>query len=341
MLAVSDVLSNRVTPWLPEGRTVVAPGRGELFYRRHQHPDPAAPTVLLLHGWTGSADLQFFTTYEALAASCSLITIDHRGHGRGMRSEQRFALEDIADDAAALLELIGVDPVVAVGYSMGGPVAMLLARRHPKLVRALVVQATALEWCSSLPDRVRWKTIRIVGPMLRSFAFQRWLRRGIGRVLGNGHPLLEYLPWLTGEMRRNDPVAMVQAGQALSRYDARPWAGALGKPAGSMVTTRDRLVKPRKQRALAKLLEADIVEVEGDHLTPWEHPDEFAAATVALVRSVAAKSSVAVSGSAADDVVGLCVERVEPIGQAFNGAPEPLEVVFEIARAGDVGESET
>jgi pimeloyl-ACP methyl ester carboxylesterase len=294
VLAVSDPQSIPGTPWLPEGRTVVAPGRGELFYRRYQHPDPAAPTVLLLHGWTASADLQFFPAYQPLAESCSVIAIDHRGHGRGIRSDKHFELEDVADDAAALIQLLGADPVIAVGYSMGGPVAMLVARRHPHLVRGLVVQATALEWCASWHDRARWKVVRIVSPLLRSVIYQRWLRRSIRRLLGNQHPLMVYMPWLTGEMRRNDPVAMVQAGQALSRFDARPWAADLGKPAASMITTRDRLVRPRKQRALAKALRADIRELHGDHLSNWEHPDEFAAATVALVNSVAAKSSTVV-----------------------------------------------
>ncbi|MDP9464186.1 MAG: alpha/beta hydrolase [Actinomycetota bacterium] len=290
---MSDTPTTSIIPWLPEGRTIVAPGRGELFYRLHRHPDPDAPIVFLLHGWTASGDLQFFTAYEALAAHCSFITIDHRGHGRGLRSEHRFELEDVADDAAALLEVLGIGPVIAVGYSMGGPVCMLLARRHPHHVRAIVVQATALEWCSSRIERVRWKTARIIGPLLRSFAYQRWLRHGISRLLGQDHPLQVYVPWLSGEMRRNDPLSVVQAGQAMSRYDAREWAGDLGKPAVSLITTRDRLVKPRKQRALAEALGAEVRELAGDHLSAWEHPNEFSSAMVELVELVAARTSTA------------------------------------------------
>ena len=99
-------------PWLPEGRTVLLPGRGEVFYRHHRHANPDAPTLLLLHGWTASADLQFFTAYEALAEHWSFVAIDHRGHGRGLRTLAPFELEDVADDAAALVELLGVGPVV-------------------------------------------------------------------------------------------------------------------------------------------------------------------------------------------------------------------------------------
>jgi pimeloyl-ACP methyl ester carboxylesterase len=288
---VNALPDDPVIPWLPEGRTVVIPGRGELFYRFHRHPDPDAPTVLLLHGWTANADLQFFTAYEALATRFSFVTIDHRGHGRGLRSNHRFELEDVADDAAALVESLGVAPVITVGYSMGGPISMLLARRHPHLVRGMVVQATALEWCESRRERVRWRTVHLIGPLLRSIAYQRWLGKGLYRLLGPASALRMYVPWLTGELRRNDPLSIVQAGQALSRYDARPWAAGLGKPAGSLVTTRDHLVKPRKQRALAAALGAEIREVVADHLCAWEQPNEFAAATVELVELVAAVSS--------------------------------------------------
>ncbi len=138
-------------PWLPEARTLVVAGRGELFFRHHRHPDPNAPTVLLLHGWTASADLQFFAAYPALAERCSFIGIDHRGHGRGMRPSVPFTLEDCADDAAALVRALGVERVIPVGYSMGGPISLLLARAHPDLVQAIIVQATALTFADVRP----------------------------------------------------------------------------------------------------------------------------------------------------------------------------------------------
>ena len=72
----------------------------------------------------------------------------------------------------------------------------------------------------------------------------------------------------------------------LSHYDAREWAASLGKPAESLVTTRDRLVKPRKQRALADALNAFVIEVPADHLAAWTSPEAFAKATVELVRHV-------------------------------------------------------
>jgi len=169
---------------------------------------------------------------------------------------------------------------------MGGPISLLLTQRHPQLVRALVVQATALEWRAKWYERLEWKTVHVMGPVLRSSMFPRWMRWGIRRLLGPNHPLEQYVPWLACELSRNDTFSLVHAGQSLSRYDARVFASALGKPAASMVTTRDRLVKPRKQRALADALNAFVVEVPDDHLASWTSPDAFAKATVQLVQHV-------------------------------------------------------
>ena len=275
-----------ILPWLPPGHTACLADRGEVFYRHHRHADASAPTLLLLHGWTASADLQFFTAYEALAEHYSFIAIDHRGHGRGLRTNDKFELADAAEDAALLLQQLAVGPVITIGYSMGGPLSMLLTRSHPELVRGMVLQATALEWKSHWIERVRWKTVHLFGPYLRSHVYPRSMRWGIKRLLGSNHPTARYVPWLASELRRHDSFSMVQAGQSLSRYDAREWASSLGKPAASLVTTRDRLVKPRKQRALADALNAIVVELPDDHLSAWTSPDAFAKASVELVRLV-------------------------------------------------------
>lgn len=282
----SHFAESMTLPFLPPGRTVLLPGRGEAFVRHHVHPDPSRPTVLLLHGWTASGDLQFFTAYEALAAEYSFVAVDHRGHGRGLRSPAHFTLEDAADDAAAVVSALGIRDVITVGYSMGGPVSLLLARRHPHLVRGMVVQATALEWRAHVTERLQWKTVHALGFLLRSRAFPRIMRRGIRRLLGPQHPLTSYVPWLSSELRRNDAFQIVQAGLALSRYDARPFAARLGVPAASLVTTRDRLVKQRKQWALADALGAHVATLADDHFCTWTSPVEYSALTLQLVRHV-------------------------------------------------------
>ena len=287
-------MSELVLPWLPEGRLVRAEGRGELFARIHHHPDPEAPVVLLLHGWTASSDLQFVAAYRDLAARYTVIGIDHRGHGRGLRSPTAFTLEDAADDAAALLDVLGLGPAIPVGYSMGGPISMLLAQRRPELVTGLVVQATALHWRDTKRDRLLWRVLPIAGSWLRSKGYRRSLNRAVPRVIGasrDDHPVRPLIPWLVSEMSRNDPFVMVEAGRALSRYDARPWAGSLGVPAAALITTADHLVPPRQQRALAVALGAEVRELAADHFAPLSHPQRYTELTIELIEDVRQRAS--------------------------------------------------
>ncbi len=277
-------------PWLPPAEIVRLDGRGEFFVRVHRHPRPDAPVVVLMHGWTASADLQFVTAYESLAEMCTFIALDHQGHGRGLRTAEAFDLGAVADDTYLVARALGIEHAYVVGYSMGGPLAMLLAHRHPDFVRGLVVQATALEWLATLRERIYWRLLPLTGTALRTWIYRRVLRRATRRLLPDGHQLSPYLAWFEGEMTRADPFAVVEAGRALGRHDARPWATGLGVPAASLITTEDRLVPPRKQRALATAMNATVRELPADHFASITHPDQFASLTVELIESVVSSS---------------------------------------------------
>lgn len=266
-------------PWLPAGRTVVVPGRGEFFIRQFVHSDPNAPTLLLLHGWTANSDLQFFTAYRQMAEKYSFIGIDHRGHGRGLRSSAPFTLEDCADDAAAVLNTLGIPRVVTVGYSMGGPISLLFCQRHRHLVRAMVLQATALEWRATRRERNHWRIFRIAAPVLRHLSSPRFVRSRVKKIISKKSDVFEYLDWIVGEIRRNDPWTIGQAGRTLGKYDARLWAHELGIPTAMVVTTRDRLVVPAKQHSLAKVLQAHTILVDGDHIVTLVSPQNYSSAT--------------------------------------------------------------
>lgn len=282
-----------VPPPLLPGRVVVLPGRGEVFARDSGFPSGRddVPTVLMLHGWTVSADLNFFAAYGMLAQTYRVIALDHRGHGRGMRSAEPFSLEDCADDAAALLEVLGVVPgaTIALGYSMGGPIALLLAHRHPGVVAAIVSQATALEWRATAADRSKWRLLSLAEVGLRVSSGDGVVERVIEQAVTVSPELIEIRPWLEAEIQRGLGRSLIDSGRALSQFDSRPWASDLGLPAVVCVTLRDRLVPPHKQRALATALRAGIVEIDGDHDVTLVDGALYAAATREAVAQVAAR----------------------------------------------------
>ena len=272
---------------LPPGRTVLVPDRGEFFVR-----DSAGdgPPVLLLHGWTFSADTNWFAVYGPLQeAGFRVIALDHRGHGRGLRSTDEFRLTDCAADAAAVLRELGAGPAVAVGYSMGGPIAQLLARDHPETVDALVLCATAQDW-QDWYLKGYWRSMALVRLWLGLFPTRVWhwllgmarMPRGVRR------------DWIAAELSRGSSVDLAEAGRELSRYDARPWIDRLRHLRSAVVlTTRDRSVLPRKQRKLAKALGAPVFEVRGDHFAVATEADAFVRALLEALEAVAAPRAVA------------------------------------------------
>jgi pimeloyl-ACP methyl ester carboxylesterase len=92
------------------------PGRGTTVVREWAGP-PGAPVVVLVHGVTLTADLNWSGVQPTLGQRFRVIAFDQRGHGRGPDPGPSFRLEDCADDIAALAEVLGAERVTVVGYS--------------------------------------------------------------------------------------------------------------------------------------------------------------------------------------------------------------------------------
>jgi pimeloyl-ACP methyl ester carboxylesterase len=74
----------------------------------------------------------------ALAATRKVIAVELQGHGHTADVDRPLSYQQMAADAAALLETLGIETVDLVGYSLGGAVAMQLAMQHPGTVRRVV-----------------------------------------------------------------------------------------------------------------------------------------------------------------------------------------------------------
>lgn len=279
-------MSHAVPP-LPPGREVVLPGRGTTFVRELAGP-PGAPAILLLHGWTASADLTWFAAYAPLAERFRVLALDHRGHGRGIRSRRPFRLADCADDAAAVLGLLGVEQVIACGYSMGGPIATLLWRRHRQLVSGVVLCATASRFAHSRRGRARLELLGTlgVGAQLMPSALASSLTT---RVVGGINTRRGFGPWVSEELLLAHGPALLQAGGELARWNARRWIGELDVPAAVVVTTEDELVPPVEQRRQATAIGASVHEVVGQHTVCVGDPDRFVPALLAACNAVAVR----------------------------------------------------
>jgi pimeloyl-ACP methyl ester carboxylesterase len=142
-----------------EARTVHANGV-DIHYLERGEGDP----LVLLHGglvstnplWTG-VPIAYASYMDALAARFRVIAPDTRGGGRTRHGDGPITFDLLADDVAALIEALDLEPPAVAGFSEGGITATILGIRHPGAVRAVVNDAGFDLFDPALPT----------GPMMR------------------------------------------------------------------------------------------------------------------------------------------------------------------------------
>ncbi|MEO8546358.1 MAG: alpha/beta hydrolase [Burkholderiaceae bacterium] len=102
------------------------------------------PVAVVLHGGPGGDHTGFKPAFTPLADVMQLVYVDHRGQGRSARGDvSRYTLDENVEDLEALRLYLGLGPVVSIGTSYGGMVAMAHAARYPAGVSHLVLIVTA------------------------------------------------------------------------------------------------------------------------------------------------------------------------------------------------------
>lgn len=228
----------------------------------------------MLHGWTATADLNWFMCYRALGERFRVIALDHRGHGRGIRTSRPFKLSDCADDVAALADQLGIPTFIPVGYSMGGTIAQLMWKRHEHRVRGMVLAATAGHFVTNRQQRVAFGVLAGVGVAAR--LAPKSVRDSISDRLYLSRKTMTWEPWAAQQLASHEWRQILEAGAALGRYDSRGWLPRVDVPTSVVITTRDRVVDPERQRILADLIpDSHVSTIDADHDAVFARASEF------------------------------------------------------------------
>jgi len=253
---------------------------------------PGAPTVILLHGLVASGGLNWFQVFDSLAQDFHVVAPDHRGHGRGIRSWRRFRLADVADDVAALMEEMGIESAILVGYSMGGPIAQLVWHRHPAKVDGLVFCATSNRFVPGVRERLTFVTaVSALAGSTR--AGQLATRVPLGPLQRRMPTAVRARPssfsrWAAAEMRRHDPRMVIEALAAAGSFDSRKWLSQVDVPTTIMVTANDHAVPATEQlRLLLAMPDAEVCQYHEGHT--WCAKVSFGPAVSDACLSVAAR----------------------------------------------------
>jgi len=284
------------------------------------------PTVLLLHG-IGSSATSWQRQIDRLAGDYTLIAPDLRGYGDSPDPAGTPSLDAVADDLATLLDQ---QPAHVVGVSFGALAALALARRHPDLVRSLVLADTTLGRNALPPDeRARW----VAGRYALSAELQLRAGERAGEIAGPG-AAADVLAEIASNMRRARPAGYRYVTDVIAATDALPWLDAIAVPSLVVCGEHDSVVGlPLSQTIAERIPDARLAIITGaGHAPNVERPDEFAAAVRTFIDGVdmpARVVRVAVAGAGAIATVlidGIArgsggLARVTAIGRLDMEAP--------------------
>lgn len=135
-----------------------------LHYTVIGDPAATAPPLLILHGAFMSGEAM--TPLAAhFAGGRPVVLLDQRAHGRSGDSDAPLSYPQLGDDAARVLEHLGVARADVLGYSMGGGAALQAAVRHPARVRKLVILSSTYRrdgWYPEVMDAIGGMTVASV-----------------------------------------------------------------------------------------------------------------------------------------------------------------------------------
>jgi len=107
----------------------------QMYYEIHGTGQP----LVLLHGAFSAIGTSFGQVLPGLAQGRQVVAVELQGHGRTADIDRPLTLEGMADDVAAAIDQLGIEPADIFGYSVGAAVALQLVIRHPEAVRKLVL----------------------------------------------------------------------------------------------------------------------------------------------------------------------------------------------------------
>ena len=267
---------------------VELPGRGTTRVWECAGP-PGAQTVMLIHGVTFTAELNWGMVFAPLGRHFRVVAADLRGHGDGIRLRSRFRLEDCADDIAALAGVLDVGRFAAVGYSMGGLVAQLLYRRHAALVSGLVLCSTARNARGSPAEQLAALAVPAMAaalrwnPMLHRMGAEAFGTALLGRI---DDPATSR--WARAQLRRTTLASVLSAMHAVGAFTADSGISHIDVPTAVVITARDRVVPPGRQLELARAVPGvSVHHVDAGHGACVNAPQLLARALLEACWSVA------------------------------------------------------
>jgi 3-oxoadipate enol-lactonase len=247
-----------------------------LYYRvdgccdERSNEQTPAPWLMLCNS-LGTTHEMWQPQIAELAKLFRVVRYDRRGHGRSSASPAPHSLDDLANDALAVLDAAGAGRAHFCGLSIGGLVGQWLALRAPLRIDRLVLCSTAAKIGSEATWRARIEQLRAEG--LRRLAdeiIKRWFTAGF--TTAN----LATINALRSQFFETSPECYVACCEVLLNTDLTSALPSIRQPTLAIAGRGDPVTTPADLRFIAeRVADGLYAEVAGAHLCNIESPTTF------------------------------------------------------------------
>ncbi len=244
--------------------------------------------AFLIHGGPGGDHTGFKPGFSPLSERMQLVYFDHRGQGRSARGDvSKYNLDENVEDMEALRVHLGCGPIVSIGTSYGGMVAMAHAARYPASVSHLVLVVTAshrgfLERARAIVDeRGTEEQRRVCEPLWggRGFRDEAELRHYydvMGPLYSRSHkPDAANIARARGTLSPDAINAAFGPDGFLRHYDLRPELGRITAPTLIIAGRHDWICAPEFSEEIHRLIPGSDLRIfeESSHSVRADEPD--------------------------------------------------------------------
>jgi 3-oxoadipate enol-lactonase len=236
----------------------------------HELTGPSDSPVLVLAGPLGSTLAVWDPLVGTLAERFRVLRYDHRGHGRSSVPSGPYAIADLAVDALALLDRLGIERAAFCGLSLGGMVGIWLAAHAPERLSSLVLGSTSAYYDDHGPWIERAASVRWVGTSaIAPDVVSRWFTPDWAAA----HP--EMVQQAIQMIAGTSDDGYAECCGAIASWDGRRLLGRISTPTLVIAGSQDlgTPVIPHAKTLGAAIYRAKLEILDGAHLAIIEQAD--------------------------------------------------------------------
>lgn len=250
---------------LPTGRIVTL--TDDVVTRLYDTGEENLQPVILLHGMAATGMLNWYQTFQRLRGEYRLIAYDQRHHGMGHRGP--FGFRELSEDVLRVADHLELAAPIVGGYSMGGIVAQLTARRDPSRLGGLVLAATGTGAERNALEKVTLGGFTRSAPLLNVVPEE--IAREIDEEIPSPHT------WALRELSSVSFATHRKVIREVGHFNSTTWLHELDLPVAIVKTMRDIAFPQWIQDEMADLLpHSAVFPIAGGHAVCASQPGTFA-----------------------------------------------------------------